>query len=351
MHFVRHVGASWAGNECQRYIWLRWHNIYDIVEIPPPVTASGLNICEIGKRSEEAIVARLRTQKASTPHARKDEKTLLSAHRVVTTPSEAAIAGVDISNWHLDPNGDPNEQFHILHPDYPFVSGFMDGVLVDNPSEPVVLEIKTMSAEKFGACRIRGITYVYPMYSTQIQLYMYLTGIKRGMFAYAARAPDGTVDPTNPMFFRTEYVESKPQIAIDALDRIRMALNSEQMPEKPKVVRDSSGRPIKNGSPCSPFCPYAEICAARDINADTSWPIPTCRSCAWYWKCSANDEIKNDFNLVCRKYQPETSILPARMRRHGIVIEDLEDYLQHSQIILPENVILVANDGVSGRRA
>ena len=303
-YITKHVGASWASTTCPRAIWLRWRNVYDVKEEPPQLTSKGESICDIGRKSESLIVDTLRNK----------------GFKVFTTPNEAEAYGLDISDMHLDPMGDPDEQFHIIHPDYPYISGYLDGIVLDLQGKRTILEIKTMACDKYYRCTDTGISKEFPAYFAQIQLYMYLTGIGKGMFAYAMRADDGTVDPSNPMFFNYEYVNRVPSKAMEIINRVDKIINSHKLPQKPPVLRNEIGRMIlrpQKQNPCPSTCKYSTICALREINADNQWPVPTCRSCSAWWDCYRSLTRRgclDDFRSVCIDYMPIEELLPASKR-------------------------------------
>lgn len=289
MRLVNQMGASWAGTKCPRHLWLRWRNAYDVIDTPPLKTKTGKTIFEVGKEAEATIVQKLRD----------------AGYTIITSPREAAEGQLDVSRFHIEVDGSMDDQLHILHPDYPYLTGYLDGILKQPSGRIHVLEMKTMAVDKFMRCRDLGICSVYPIYADQIQIYMYLTGISKGVFAYSARSLDGVVDPTNPMFFNIEYVELEKEHIRDVLRRIETALKMPIMPAKPRE--------------CVPFCRYELVCKERDLLIDRTWPVPTCRTCRNWAKCG------DAYDSVCREYDPIHDLLPTRTRKRQF--GSLEEYL------------------------
>lgn len=279
LHITHHVGASWAGIPCTRELWLRYRNVFRVPEEPAPVAPCGVDICTIGKEAEAGIVAMMRAK----------------GHTIYTTPAGARKGGYDPGYWHADPYGRPDEQIHILHPDYPYISGYLDGVILDNAGKPGVLEIKTMASHKFYRCKERGICAEYPQYHTQIQIYMHLTGMRWGLFAYAARGEDGRVDPSIEWFVNTERIDYNPAFAVSAVSRVIRTVTSTRLPGAPKN--------------CPSYCRYYPICS--HAAKDPVFPVPTCRTCSQ--QCP--DSLIFGAQTVCERYTPIADILPADIRK------------------------------------
>lgn len=254
--------------------------MYRVHEAPPKIAPCGVDIYTIGKEAEAGIVAMMRGQ----------------GHTIFTTPSEARDGGFDPALWSADPEGVPDEQIHLLHPKHPYISGYLDGVILDPAGKPGVLEIKTMASHKFYRCKAAGIAAEYPQYRTQIQIYMHLTGLRWGMFVYAARGEDGRVDPNIEWFVGRERVEYDPDFACTAVRRIENIVTSMRLPGAPKR--------------CPEYCRYYPICTHKEA----AYPIPTCRTCSsWRWCPRAMHPA--DAQSVCAQYSPIADILPSKIRK------------------------------------
>lgn len=313
MHFAHHVGASWAGTTCTRELWLRYRNVFRVQEAPPQIAPCGVDIFTIGKEAEAGIVAMMRGQ----------------GHTIFTTPAEAREGGFDPARWSADPEGVPDEQIHILNPEHPYISGFLDGVILDPAGRPGDLEIKTMASHKFYRCKDQGICAEYPQYRMQIQIYMHLTGMRWGMFVYAARGEDGRVDPSIEWFVNRERVEYDPTFASAAVGRIENTVTSHHLPSAASI--------------CPEYCRYYPIC--NHTTKEAVFPLPTCRTCSRWWDCSRATLVMGA-QTVCGFYSPISDILPAKIRKSFFADEPrdstrLQRYLEVSgQHSVPESVVI-----------
>ncbi len=289
-------------------------------EEPAPVAPCGVDIFTIGKNAEAGMVDVLRNK----------------GHTVFTTPNEARAGGFDPSRWHVDPESDPNEQMHVLHPDHPYISGFLDGVILNNTDKPGVLEIKTMASHKFYRCKDRGICAEYPQYHTQIQIYMHFTGMRWGMFMYAARGEDGRVDPSIEWFVNTERIDYNPAFAVAAVSRVEKSVSSWRLPPVAKK--------------CPSYCRYFAIC--NHTAPEPAFPIPTCRTCSYCSICpntseyDVRDMLVSGAQTVCALYSPIADILPADIRKsyYAGEIGGLARYLDVSGFgTLPEGIEKIEN--------
>lgn len=246
----------------------------------------GVDIFTIGKNAEAGIVDVLRKE----------------GRTVFTTANEARAGGFDPARWNIDPDYDPDGQMHITHPDHPHISGYLDGILI-NHGKPEVLEIKTMASHKFYRCKEMGICTEYPQYRTQIQIYLNFTGLKRGMFVYAARGEDGSVDPSISWFLNREFVWYDEKVAREAIFWVENAVLSRHLPAAPKK--------------CQPYCRYYDIC--NHTAPEPAFPIPTCRTCRFWWECCRLEEAAQ---TVCVAYSPIADILPAKIRKSYYIDEE-----------------------------
>lgn len=293
-HFVAHVGASWIGTECQRELWMRYRNVYYPHEAPPPVAPNGIDICTIGKLAEPKVVDVLRGK----------------GYTVYTTPHEARDGGyAPAQRWSIDPTGGEDDQMHVLHPDHPHISGYLDGIVILG-GKPAILEIKTMACHKFYRCTQEGIRAVYPGYYAQIQTYMYLCGIYRGMFVYTVRGDDGTVSPDIDFFLATEIIDYDDDFAKQTVLRAERIVEAKRLP------------PAKKS--CPSYCRYYAVC--KHLTADPSYPIPTCRSCRRLGdKCPHEQTLQEGILTVCGFYSPIPDVMPAEIRKSYFVDEPDDD--------------------------
>lgn len=128
-----YIGASSIGASCARKIW------YELKSVPGiPVTSRTVRLFETGKYLEMLVIDLLRARDLE-----------------VITILETAIC-----------------------PEAPFFRGHIDGYL---PKYKAVLEIKTAKDSSFKTFVKRGLRGWYPIYYSQLQSYMGMMRLKKGV--------------------------------------------------------------------------------------------------------------------------------------------------------------------------
>lgn len=129
--------------------------------------------------------------------------------------------------------------------------GHCDGIIElvkDNPKERYVIDFKTVKAEKFAFLKEPDSVYV-----TQINIYMWLAGVKKGIIFYEEKNSHDIRE------FKIMYDERKvEEIKTNAL-KLQKVFEIRKLPSIPKTF-------TKDKKPCC-YCEYRDKC----------WSIPTSR--------------------------------------------------------------------------
>lgn len=134
-HKRKHLGASYIGHECERYIYYTWKNIL------PAKNGRVLKIFETGNIQEDVIISRMKQ------------------------------AGFDI--YH--------EQLKLKDKEINNFSGSCDGVL-DYDNKEYILEIKTFNNNRFKELEKKGVEVSNPVHYAQMIMYMGWSEIPRSLY-------------------------------------------------------------------------------------------------------------------------------------------------------------------------
>ena len=135
------------------------------------------------------------------------------------------------------------EEILLKDDEYNF-KGHCDGIIElvkDTPKERYVIDFKTVKAEKFAFLREPDNVYV-----VQINIYMWLSGVKKGIIFYEEKNSHELKE------FRVNYNEEKvEEIKKNAL-KLNEVFKARQIPSIPKTFK-------KENKPCC-YCEYATTC-------------------------------------------------------------------------------------------
>jgi len=129
------------------------------------------------------------------------------------------------------------------------VTGSIDGILAEDTvtrRPRMILELKTINLEGF-----RKLTKPFPAHVFQIQVYMWLSGIRHAVIVYISKGHTGAEPPFKE--FTVEYEEGFLDETFISLDSVRSAKDRKDPLCAKKVCLSSSTPRGKN-------CPYRDIC-------------------------------------------------------------------------------------------
>lgn len=210
-----HLGASVIGHECMRHLWyhFRWVQV-------PVWDGRVLRMFNTGKREEARVIEELR--------------------------------GIGADVW----ADDGSAQFSVSTLGGHF-GGSMDAVIkLPWDSEPCVLEIKTHNAKSFADLKKQGMKKSKLMHWSQMQIYMHLAELKRGVYFAVCKDTDE---------IHTEEVEYDWAAAEAIVNKARTVLTMTEPPLG--ISTDPSWFACK-------FCQHHSMCHGTKI-ADVN-----CRTCA-----------------------------------------------------------------------
>lgn len=196
-----YIGASSIGNPCARSIWYRYNN-YDA----EPRSHKLLRTFAIGKKLEGVVLDCLEQ------------------------------AGLSLARTWYD----------LYDKDIPEFQGHVDAVWMDDVgNSKAILEVKTARDSSFNVFVKRGLKYWYPIYYSQVQSYMGMSGIHE---AYVIALNKDTSDIHDErVIFDSIYYE-------DLKRKASFIMNSNEPPSK------------INGSPlyfvCR-MCSFKEVCHSK----------------------------------------------------------------------------------------
>lgn len=227
---ARVVGMSWLGNPCRRFLFLKFRDAFKQV-----VTPELQKIFDDGNRLEGEVIQSLRD------------------------------AGEDVRD--RDANN-PSKQIWVEPEDSHWIGGFLDGLIIRD-GEEMVLEIKSANAKNFGKMKRYGMKKAKPVYHTQLNCYLGLTGHQRGLWRVINKE-------TNEIY--EETLEFDPKKYRTDMERGRAVVDA------PDVLE-----PCKSKFGCR-FCDCKDICEGRAL------PEITCKTCRYY-------QVRNDQKYArCNKH-------------------------------------------------
>lgn len=261
-----HLGASVAGHECSRHLWLhfRWAE-------SPYFDGRMLRLFESGHLEEARIIGNLRD------------------------------AGIEVHD--LDEHG---KQWRVS-----FAGGHgggsLDGVVTGVPGREkqwLVLECKTMNEKHFNLLVSKGVKESKHTHYVQMQIYMLLSDLNRALYVVVNKNTD---------HLYTEIVKLDKQFAEKLVDNLNSIIF---MPEPPPRI---SERP--DWWLCK-FCNYRQQCHG------TSAPEVNCRTCAHStpeengkWTCAIHEkELSYDDQVagcVDHRFIPSTIMWAEQVEVEG----------------------------------
>jgi hypothetical protein len=112
------------------------------------------------------------------------------------------------------------EECHVLNKEWDVI-GKVDGIL-DIDGKPYVLDMKTSDPELF-----KKMKKPWPSAEFQVQVYLWLTGIKDGVLLYIDKSSNGP-DPTKE--FSVKYSEETVDKVKSLVTTVRMSIESKSLP-------------------------------------------------------------------------------------------------------------------------
>lgn len=216
--FREHLGASVIGHECDRHLWytFRWAR-------RAKHAGRLLRLFETGQLEEARLIRNLRA------------------------------AGVTVMD--LDP--DSGRQWAVAACGGHF-GGSADGVgigLLEAPKTPHVLEFKTHRATSFAALKKHGLAKSKPQHLAQMQIYIRLLGLDRGLYLAVSKDTDELY---------SERIKLDPDLSNQLLNKAQRVINATRPP--PKISDDPGFHVCK-------FCDHRDICHGQEMAARN------CRTC------------------------------------------------------------------------
>lgn len=240
-----HLGASEIGHPCDRYLWLnfRWakKNAFD---------GRMQRLFETGHLEEDRIIKNLKD--------------------------------INVEVWQKDDTG---KQFSFSAVGGHF-GGSLDGVakgLLEAPKTPHLLECKTSNAKQFAQLVKHGIAFAKPQHYAQMQVYMHLAELSRGIYIAVCK------DTDELHIERVIYDKSK------AIQFLQRAENIITLPEPPVTLADEPSH-----FTCK-FCKFKDQCYGTEA------PEVNCRTCA-----HSTPEIDGNARWSCAQAKPDMDVSKQR---------------------------------------
>jgi hypothetical protein len=201
----RRVGAGDIGHECERHIWYTFRNA-SVEKIPGRV----LRLFETGNLEEDRLVQNLRSIGAAVH----------------------------------DHDPETGEQFEVPALDGHFL-GRLDTIvtgLLEAPSKLHVAEFKTSNEKSFRRLQKERLQKAQPGHYAQLQVYMELTGINRGVYISVCK-------DTDELYLERVYPD--PVFANALMDKARRVIKATRPPER--ISQDPDFYVCR-------FCRHSEVC-------------------------------------------------------------------------------------------
>lgn len=209
-----HIGCSALGNPCDRAVWLalRWATAEKF-------DGRMLRLFARGQREELEVIRLLRSVRVRITDCGKKQKALMIT---------------------------------------PWLKGYPDGIiqsgLKESPKKVHILEIKTSNKKSFDELLSKGVQVAKPYHYTQMQLYMYATGIDRAYYICVCKDDDRIF---------TERFRLDADYARSQIERAQRIATSEKAPARQFGKTDWHCK----------FCPQRGVCH------NISEPKESCRTC------------------------------------------------------------------------
>ena len=273
-----YLGASIIGDACERKLWYDFHWAAD----PEDFGGKLLRLFDTGHREEARMIEDLRR------------------------------SGVEV--WDTDPDDDlPNgtaRQIGVSEIAGHF-RGHLDGIALgvkEAPKAPHVLECKTHSPKSFKKLLLSGVAISKPMHYAQMQIYMHLLAIKRGLYlAYGKH--ESEEDKCDGLY--AERIDYDPLAAERLIAKAHRIITGRAPP--PPLHKNPKARMAWD-------CGY---CAKIGICHEGAWPRRNCRTCIestpemdgdGRWSCDFHkcDLTYDDQQRGCAGHLYRPEIVPGR---------------------------------------
>lgn len=261
-----HLGASLAGHPCARHLWFafRWAR-------PQVFQGRILRLFDTGRREEARLLDELRA------------------------------IGCEVSTGPA-----PGQQWsftaHAGH-----FGASLDGAVRGLPEAPRtwhVFEAKTHKADSFADLVKKHVRASKPVHWAQMQIYMYLSGIKRALYLAVCKNTD---------HIHSERVELDEAEAIRLLERAGGVIFSAEPP--PRISEDAAWYECK-------LCPYHALChgeAAPEVSCRTCVHATPERVGEARWSCARH---RTDLTLEAQKAAcPEHRHFPVLLERFAELVD------------------------------
>lgn len=246
-----HLGCSLLGDSCERKLWygFRWAK-------SPNFSGRVLRLFERGQREEEVFVR------------------------------ELVLIGCEVHERDLE----TGEQYRVSavggH-----VGGSMDGVAIGIPEAPKtwhLCEFKTHSDKYFKQLVKEGVEKSHPKHYAQMQLYMYLGGLKRALYLAVNKNDDDLY---------AERVRLDEKYAAALVDKAAYIVSATEPPAR--LSENPAWYECK-------FCDYSTLCHEGAI------PEPCCRTC-----CHATPDVTGTEGAWRCAMFPEDGAIPLDVQANG----------------------------------
>ena len=242
-----HLGASQVGHPCERRLWLtfRWAKLERF-------DGRMLRLFETGNLAEQRFVANLRA------------------------------IGAQVHD--LSPSGD---QWRVVAVGGHF-GGSLDAAILGLPEAPKawhVSEFKTHSSKSFAALCVDGLRKSKPQHYAQMQIYMGLTGMERGLYLAVNKNTDELY---------AERVEFDPAEFARLQARATRVITAAEPPLR--ISNDPAWYVCRQ-------CNFHGLC-----HGDNEVPEVNCRTCA-----HSTPELDGDARWSCQNFDHDIGLIAQRM--------------------------------------
>lgn len=216
---ARHIGPSFVGHPCDRYIWFKFRSVME-EDIDPRMQ----RVFARGSREEAVIVRYLKSVGVDIRAT--------GSKQITVTPSK----------WMKG------------HPDGIIVSG-----LKESPSHKHIAEFKTSNYRGFASLVRDGVQKAKPMHYAQMQVYMYATGIERAFYMVINKNDDDI------------YTE---RVKLDAQYAKSLVAKADTLATEPNMPNGC------NDFHCN-MCEYKAYCKGDEKMHINKW-CRTCEACEFH---------------------------------------------------------------------
>jgi len=273
----RYIGFSFVGNPCSRFIWFKFRDSFN-QNVTPELQA----IFDTGNKLESEVIQSL---KDSGEHVQDRDE---------SKPDKQICVCPDNSYWIL---------------------GYIDG-LIERNGETMVLEIKSANDRNFKKMKRLGVVYSKPVYHTQLNCYLGLTGHEHGLWRVINKETGESFEEVL-LFNKRKFDED--------MKRARAIV------EAPDVLPAVSNRFL---------CKY---CDAKDICNGVALPEISCKTCRFYQVKNHEKYPRCKMHLYDKCNQPCEDFVYTDGILHlaGFSFEDENVYWDYKESHLASCAILV----------